>query len=116
VDRDLVHFFDRFDVFELALIVSILSLTIVDGMLTVELLSADCEEANPLMKLVLQRGHGTFFVVNTSRRLWVCLSSWSSTTTNCSALAFVLAMSCRFFFCSTSCLFLTNPSSSNFVA
>jgi hypothetical protein len=63
VDRDLVHFFDRFHVFELALIVSILSLTIVDGILTVELLSTDCEEANPLMKLALQQGHGTFFVV-----------------------------------------------------
>jgi uncharacterized protein DUF5658 len=58
-----VHFFDRFDALELALIVSILGLTIVDGVLTVELLGVNCEEANPVMKYVLHQGHGTFFVV-----------------------------------------------------
>ena len=63
VDRQDVQFFDRFDAFVLALIVSILGLTIVDGVLTVELLGVNCEEANPVMKYMLYQGQGTFFVV-----------------------------------------------------
>ena len=55
------HFLDRYDAFVLALIVSILALTVVDGMLTIELLSNDCEEANPVMKYMLHHGLGTFF-------------------------------------------------------
>jgi hypothetical protein len=65
-DRHDVHFFDRFEAVELAFIVSILGLTIVDGVLTLELLGVNCEEANPLMKYVLHQGHGTFFVVKYS--------------------------------------------------
>ncbi len=58
-----VHFLDRFDAYILALIVSILGLTIVDGVLTVELLGVHCEEANPVMKYMLSHGRGAFFVV-----------------------------------------------------
>ena len=55
------HFLDHYDAFVLALIVSILALTVVDGMFTIELLSNDCEEANPVMKYMLHHGFCTFF-------------------------------------------------------
>ena len=44
------------------LIVSILGLTIVDGVLTVELVGSHCEEVNPVMKYMLNRGYGMFFI------------------------------------------------------
>lgn len=61
-ERGQVHFFDRFHAAELACIVSILGLTIVDGLLTVELVGVHCEEANPVMKYMLNQGHGMFFI------------------------------------------------------
>lgn len=62
VERQSAYFLDRFDAFVLALIVSILGLTIIDGMLTVELLEAHCVEANPVMNFMLHYGYGSFFV------------------------------------------------------
>jgi hypothetical protein len=38
----------------------LLVLTLVDGLLTVALLDHGCEEANPVMRLLLDRGVGTF--------------------------------------------------------
>ncbi|MGC8639339.1 MAG: DUF5658 family protein [Isosphaeraceae bacterium] len=62
IERHDTYFVDRFDTYVLALIVSILGLTIVDGVLTIELLGPNCEEANPVMKYALQHGHGSFIV------------------------------------------------------
>jgi Domain of unknown function (DUF5658) len=63
MERQGAFFLDRFDALVLALIVSILGLTIVDGVLTIELLGSNCEEANPVMKYVLQHGYWPFFAV-----------------------------------------------------
>jgi hypothetical protein len=61
-ERQGVYFLDRFDALTLALIVSLLGLTIVDGVLTVELLDVNSEEMNPLMGHLLARGHTAFFL------------------------------------------------------
>ena len=39
----------------------VLVFTIADGVITVLLLDRGCEEANPLMRYLLERGHGAFF-------------------------------------------------------
>jgi Domain of unknown function (DUF5658) len=49
-------FTDRFDALTLAMVVTLLSLTVVDGMLTLELLELNSEEANPFMEHLLKRG------------------------------------------------------------
>ncbi len=41
----------------------LLVLTLVDGLITVELLDLGCEEANPLMRYLLDRGTALFLVV-----------------------------------------------------
>jgi hypothetical protein len=61
-ERRGTYFLDRFDALTLAIIVGLLGLTLVDGLLTVELLDVNSEEFNPLMKHLLARGHGAFFV------------------------------------------------------
>jgi hypothetical protein len=49
-------FTDRFSALTLAMVVTLLSLTVVDGMLTLELLDLNSEEANPFMEHLLKRG------------------------------------------------------------
>jgi hypothetical protein len=61
-DRRVSHFLDQFDVFTLAVIVAVLGLTLVDGVLTIELLDTNSEECNPLMGHLLTRGQTVFFV------------------------------------------------------
>jgi Domain of unknown function (DUF5658) len=55
-------FVDRFDSITLALVLTLLSLTILDGMLTLELLEMHGEEANPIMRLLLTRGPVAFLL------------------------------------------------------
>jgi hypothetical protein len=61
-EREGPFFADRFDAFTLALIVSLLALTIVDGVLTIELLELNSEEFNPVMDHLLTWGHTAFFL------------------------------------------------------
>jgi hypothetical protein len=61
-ERRGAYFLDRFDALTLAIIVGLLGLTLVDGVLTVELLDVNSEEINPLMRHLLDRGHGAFFI------------------------------------------------------
>ena len=49
-------FTDRFDALTLAMVVTLLSLTVVDGILTLELVNLNSEEANPFMGHLLKRG------------------------------------------------------------
>src|SRR5262249_36220715 len=55
-------FVDRFDALTLAMIVALLCLTIVDGVLTIELLDVNSEEANPLMDHLLTWGDCAFLL------------------------------------------------------
>ncbi len=55
-------FVDRFDAVTLAMVVTLLSLTILDGVLTIELLEFNSEEANPLMWHLLKRGPLAFLL------------------------------------------------------
>jgi hypothetical protein len=61
-DRAGSFFLDRFDALTLAMVVSLLCLTIVDGVLTIELLDLSAEEANPFMRHLLTRSHFLFLV------------------------------------------------------
>ena len=51
-------FVDRFDVITLALVVGVLALSILDGVLTIELLDINSEEVNPVMRFLLGLGGG----------------------------------------------------------
>ena len=55
-------FTDRYDALTLALVVAILALCILDGILTIELLDRNSEEINPVMRFLLDRGHGPFLL------------------------------------------------------
>jgi len=55
-ERHSAFFTDRFDALTLVMVLTLLSLTIVDGMLTLELLDLNSEEANPFMGHLLRRG------------------------------------------------------------
>jgi hypothetical protein len=61
-EREGAFFVDRFDTSTLALVVSLLALTLADGVLTLELLSLHSEEANPFMKYLLHRGPLAFLL------------------------------------------------------
>jgi Domain of unknown function (DUF5658) len=61
-EREVPFFTDRFDALILGFIVAVLVLCIMDGVLTIELLDVNCEEANPVMKFLLDRGHLPFLV------------------------------------------------------
>jgi hypothetical protein len=61
-ERQGTYFIDRFDATTLALIVTLLALTILDGILTIELLDTNSEEFNPFMAQLLVFGHGAFLV------------------------------------------------------
>jgi hypothetical protein len=62
-ERQGVYFVDRFYVVTLALIVALLGLTVVDGVLTIELIRLNSEEANPLMAHFLRQGDLPFLMV-----------------------------------------------------
>jgi hypothetical protein len=53
-------FADRYSARDFLLIVLLLVMTIADGLITLDLLDAECEEANPLMSYLLERGHMAF--------------------------------------------------------
>ncbi len=61
-EREGLFFTDRHDALTLAFIVAVLGLCIVDGVLTIELLELNSEEANPVMRFLLGRGHLPFLV------------------------------------------------------
>src|SRR5271157_4068971 len=54
-EREGLFFTDRYDALTLAFIVGVLVLCIVDGVLTIELLGVNSEEANPVMRFLLDR-------------------------------------------------------------
>ncbi|HVC98348.1 MAG TPA: DUF5658 family protein [Pirellulales bacterium] len=56
VDRRLPYFVDRFPPTMMALILALLVLTVIDGVLTIELVDVDCQELNPLMCHFLTKG------------------------------------------------------------
>jgi hypothetical protein len=56
------YFVDRFDALTLAVIVTLLTLTIADGVLTLELLDTNSEEMNPIMARLILHGHQAFLV------------------------------------------------------
>jgi Domain of unknown function (DUF5658) len=56
------YFVDRFDAGTLALIVVLLGLTLLDGVLTIELIDLNCEEVNPIMAHLLRRGGFEFLM------------------------------------------------------
>jgi hypothetical protein len=55
-------FVDRFDSLTFALVVTLLCMTILDGVLTIELLGMNGEEANPIMGYLLNRGPLAFLL------------------------------------------------------
>jgi Domain of unknown function (DUF5658) len=55
-DKNEVYFLDRFPARTLALVVAVLGMTLLDGVLTLELLDTNSEEINPLMRELLARG------------------------------------------------------------
>jgi len=61
-ERRGVYFVDRYDAMTLAMIVSLLTLTIADGVLTIELLDANSGEFNPFMAHLLLQGHNVFLL------------------------------------------------------
>lgn len=61
-ERRGAFFVDQFDAPTLAFTVAVLVLSLVDGVLTILLLDLNSEEANPLMRLLLQRGKCEFLL------------------------------------------------------
>jgi Domain of unknown function (DUF5658) len=59
-ERHGAHFVDRFHAGTLALVVALLGLTIADGVLTIELINLNSEEANPVMAHLLRQGESAF--------------------------------------------------------
>lgn len=56
------YYVDRFPTVTFVFIMVLLLCTIADGVLTLYLVSADCEEMNPLMEPLLRHGMGTFLL------------------------------------------------------
>jgi Domain of unknown function (DUF5658) len=56
------YFVDRFDVMTVSMVIALLLLTIVDGVLTLELIGLNSEEINPVMVRLLEHGQTTFLV------------------------------------------------------
>jgi hypothetical protein len=61
-ERQRRFFVDRFDALTLGLVVTLLGLTLADGVLTLELLDVNSVEANPLMQHLLTRGELIFLL------------------------------------------------------
>jgi hypothetical protein len=57
-ERSGPFFVERFDAITLAVVVGVLILTILDGVLTIELLDKSSEEVNPVMRFLLGLGGG----------------------------------------------------------
>jgi hypothetical protein len=55
-DRRGPYFVDRFPLTTMALVLALLVLTVLDGVLTIELVDVDCQEINPLMGHLLGKG------------------------------------------------------------
>jgi Domain of unknown function (DUF5658) len=56
------YFVDRFRPHTLAMVVALLGLTLLDGVLTLELIEVNSEEANPIMAHLLAQGSLTFLL------------------------------------------------------
>jgi hypothetical protein len=56
------YFVDRFDSLTFLMVVALLLLTILDGILTIELIGLNSEEINPVMVRLLERGHNSFLI------------------------------------------------------
>jgi hypothetical protein len=56
------YFVDRFHPVTLGMVVTLLGLTLLDGILTLELIEVNSEEANPIMAHLLRRGSLTFLM------------------------------------------------------
>lgn len=61
-ERHGLYFVDRFPAGLLAMIVALLGLTLLDGILTLELIELNSEEANPVMAHLLSRGDLAFLM------------------------------------------------------
>ena len=61
-ERRGAYFVDHFHAGTLALVVALLGLTIADGVLTLELISLNSEEANPIMAHLLRQGDSAFLI------------------------------------------------------
>jgi hypothetical protein len=61
-ERAGAFFVDRFDPLTLAMVVTLLGLTIADGVLTIMLLDVNSEEFNPLLNHMLTRGQTAFLL------------------------------------------------------
>ncbi|MDG3007702.1 DUF5658 family protein [Paludisphaera mucosa] len=61
-DEQRYLYFDRFPTTTFVLILSLLSLTLIDGVLTLRLLEEHFVEANPVMHALLQRGPVSFIL------------------------------------------------------
>jgi hypothetical protein len=56
------YFVDRFPSITFIFVILLLLFTIADGVLTLHLVGANCEEMNPVMESLLKRGMGTFLL------------------------------------------------------
>ncbi len=61
-ERQGTFFVDRFDPLTLTMVLVLLSLTIIDGVLTIELIEINSQEANPFMAYLLNRGPLAFLL------------------------------------------------------
>jgi hypothetical protein len=61
-DDDHPYFVDRFSTTALALILTLLACTFLDGMLTLELMDINCAELNPAMRYLLSKGPVPFLL------------------------------------------------------
>ena len=61
-ERRGAFFVDRFDAATLGMVVALLGLTLVDGLLTIELLEINSEEGNPFMHYLLAHGPMAFLL------------------------------------------------------
>jgi hypothetical protein len=56
------YFVDRFPALALALVLALLAFTVVDGVITLHLIDADCQEINPLMVYLISKGPAQFII------------------------------------------------------
>src|SRR5262245_10406660 len=62
VEHEQPYYVDRFASSTFALILLLLTLTVLDGVLTLVLVEADCHEVNPAMRYLLKRGPASFLI------------------------------------------------------
>jgi hypothetical protein len=61
-ERQQPRLVERFSTASFCLIMALIACTIVDGVITLQLLDGNCVEANPVMAFLLHRGYGAFFL------------------------------------------------------